>query len=74
MNGWSTAATARDQIAQHLGQRVRIGARLFLRGLRAADLRRGDLLHRLGDLLRVLQRPNPVAKISYAYGMSRSSC
>ncbi len=54
----------RHQIAQHLGERVGVRARLLLRGLGAANLRRGDLLHRLGDLLRVLQRPDPIAKIS----------
>ena len=62
-----------DQIVQHLRQRVGIRTRVLLRRFGAANLRRGDLLHRLGDLLRVLQRPNPVAKISER-SASKSSC
>jgi len=53
----------RDQIAQHRAHRVRVRPRSLLKRFGATNLRRGDLLHRLGDLLRVLQRSNPIPKI-----------
>ena len=55
-----------EQILQHLPERVGIRTRLLLQRLGTTDLRRGDLFHRLGDLLGVLHRPYPVAKIANA--------
>jgi len=46
----------RVQLADHLGERLRVRARAHHAILGALQLRRGDELHRLGDLLRVLHR------------------
>ena len=56
----------RSQVLRHLAQFQSVGARGEDLVLRAAQLRRGHHLHRLGDLLRVLHRPDAAAKIDQA--------
>ena len=55
---------ARGDAAQHALHLNGVGTRVDDPLLRAAQLRRGDHLHRLGDLLRVLHRPNAAPEIN----------
>src|ERR1051326_2213177 len=57
------AADAGGDVAQNLLHAGRIGPRRFGRRLGAAQLRRRDHLHGLGDLLRRLGGGDPVAKV-----------
>ena len=54
------------EMLRHLAQFQGVRARREDLVLRATQLRRGDHLHRLGDLLRVLHRPDAPAKIDQA--------
>ena len=54
---------ARGDAAEHALHLDRVGPRAHDPLLRAAQLRRGDHLHRLGDLLRVLHRADAAPEI-----------
>ena len=62
---WRICATryGSGNICQNLTHPLGIGARSFGRILRTPKLRRGDHLHRLGDLLRRLDGGDPVSQI-----------
>jgi hypothetical protein len=61
--GIAAAADRLGDVGQHGTHALRIGARRFRGLLRTAQLRRGDHLHRLGDLLRRLDRGDTVTKV-----------
>jgi hypothetical protein len=62
---WRTPppADSGGDVGQNRAHALRIGTRSFRGFLRAAQLRRGDHLHRLGDLLRRLHRGDAVAEV-----------
>ena len=59
----AAAAHRFGDVGQHGAHALRIGTRGLGGLLRATQLRRGDHLHRLGDLLRRLDRGDPVAEV-----------
>ena len=63
-SGWSDGIDARGDAAQHALHLDGVGTRAHDPLLRAAQLRRGDHLHRLGDLLRVLDRADAAPEIN----------
>ncbi len=60
---FSIAGIGGGQAGQHLVHAFRVGTCSLGRLLRTAQLRRGDHLHRLGDLLRRLDGGDPVFQI-----------
>ena len=59
----AAAADGIGDVGQHRAHPLRIGTRRLGSFLRTAQLRRGDHLHRLGDLLRRLDRGDTVAEV-----------
>ncbi len=59
----AAAADRLGDVGEHRAHALRIGTRGLGGLLRATQLRRGDHLHRLGDLLRRLDRGDPVAEV-----------
>ena len=62
-SGWIDGSTRAATLLQHALHLHGVRPRVHDPLLRAAQLRRGDHLHRLGDLLRVLDRADPPPEI-----------
>ena len=62
-SGWIDGSTRDATLPEHALHLHRIRPRVDDALLRAAQLRRGDHFHGLGDLLRVLDRADPASEI-----------
>ena len=60
---FTATADRLGDVGQHRAHALRVGPGGFRCFLRATQLRRGDHLHRLGDLLRRLDRGDTVSKV-----------